>query len=126
MSQLAVKPALKRPRAQRYLSTTAMAATASTMALVSQVLGFEIIEVWTEEADGKLHCTYVHVDDEILEQYPDIIHGHFPKHTKEHVVSPMVSHSHPYFSFPRVYDSFVLIPSFVVWLKSQRITIIGV
>ncbi len=91
MSQLAIKPALKRPRAQRYLSSTAMAATASTMALVSQVLGFEIIEVWTEEADGQLHCTYVHVDDEILEQYPDIIHGHFPKHKKEHVLSPMVS-----------------------------------
>jgi hypothetical protein len=43
---------------QKYLSTKAMRATASSMSLVSSVLGFEIVEIWTE-VDGNFFCTYV-------------------------------------------------------------------
>lgn len=59
------------------------------MALVSSVLGFEIVEIWTE-VEGKLHCTYVHADETITEKFPNIITGHFPEHKKEHVLSPKV------------------------------------
>lgn len=76
--------------AERYLSTTAMRATENSMALVSSVLGFEIVEIWTESEAGKLHCTYVHAEESVTEKYPDIICGHFPEHKKEHILSPKV------------------------------------
>ena len=79
----------KRCHSEHYLSTTAMRATANSMALVSSVLGFDIVEIWTEY-NNKLHCTFVHADDNILEKYPNIIAGHYPEHKKEHMVSPKV------------------------------------
>jgi hypothetical protein len=76
---------------QRYLSTKSMRATANSMALVSSVLGFEIVEIWSEQkSDGKFHCTYVHVDPAVTAKYPNIITGHFPQHKKEHIISPQV------------------------------------
>jgi hypothetical protein len=74
-----------------YLGTSAMRATQSTMALASSVLGFEIVELWTEEGDGNLHCTYVHASDAIVKKYPEVIAGHYPNHKKEHKLSPVVS-----------------------------------
>jgi hypothetical protein len=74
-----------------YLGTSAMRATQSTMALASSVLGFEIVELWTEEGDGKLHCTYVHASEETVRRYPEIIAGHYPNHKKEHKLSPEVT-----------------------------------
>ena len=74
-----------------YLGTSAMRATQSTMALASSVLGFEIVELWTEEAgDGRIHCTYVHANDTVTKKYPDLITGHYPNHKKEHKLSPML------------------------------------
>lgn len=58
------------------------------MELVSNVIGFDIVELWTEDANGKLHCTYVHANDSLLHQYPGIIVGHYPNHKKEHKLSP--------------------------------------
>lgn len=81
--------AMKKQASTRYLSSTAMQATAATMALTSQVLGFEIVEIWSEEEDG-MFCTYVHADESLKEKYPDIISGHYPKHKKEHKISPKV------------------------------------
>ena len=74
-----------------YLGTTAMRATQSTMALASSILGFDIVELWTEEGDGKLHCTYVHASEDTVKRYPEIIAGHYPNHKKEHKLSPEVS-----------------------------------
>ena len=70
-----------------YLGTNAMRATQSSMSLVSSILGFEIVELWTQEAGEKLHCTYVHAQQELLKKYPDLIHGHYPNHKKEHKLS---------------------------------------
>lgn len=81
--------AMRKQASTRYLSSTAMQATAATMALTSQVLGFEIVEIWSEEEDG-MFCTYVHADESLKEKYPDIISGHYPKHKKEHKISPKV------------------------------------
>lgn len=75
-------------KAEQYLGTAAMQATASSMALVSSVLGFEIVEIWTEAENGKLHCTYVHVEEATKQKYPEIIWGHYPLHKKEHKLSP--------------------------------------
>ena len=76
---------------EAYLGSSAMSATQSTMALASSVLGFDIVELWTEEEDGHMHCTYVHASSDILKAYPKIISGHYPLHKKEHKLSPMVS-----------------------------------
>ena len=61
------------------------------MALVSSVLGFEIVEVWSESDGGQFFCTYVHAEDGIVEKYPNIITGYYPQHKREHKLSPRVS-----------------------------------
>lgn len=74
-----------------YLGTSVMKATSSTMALASSVLGFDIVELWTQADDGPLRCTYVHATESIKKRHPDIITGHYPEHKKEHKLSPIVS-----------------------------------
>ncbi len=43
-----------------------MLATSSSMALASIILGFDIIELWSETNYGKLTCTYIYINDENL------------------------------------------------------------
>lgn len=74
-----------------YLNTSAMRATSCSMALASSVLGFDIVEIWSELEDGKLRCTFVHADERMKERYPGIITGHYPLHKREHKLSPRVS-----------------------------------
>lgn len=76
--------------ANNYLGSEVMRATSSSLALVSSVLGFDIVELWSELDDGRVHCTYVHAEDSVVEAYPDIITGHYPSHKKEHKRSPKV------------------------------------
>ena len=76
-----------------YLGTNAMRATQSTMQLVTTILGFDIVELWTQESDGKLHCTYVHACEAVKKKYPELITGHYPNHKKPHTLSPMVRHT---------------------------------
>jgi hypothetical protein len=73
-----------------YLSSSAMRATSSSMALAASVLGFDIVEIWSENDEGKLHCTYVHAEKRMTEKYPEIITGHYPTHKREHKLSPKV------------------------------------
>lgn len=79
-----------------YLGSQSMRATSSSMALAAMILGFDIVELWSEvhsESDhGKttLHCTYVHASDNMIKQYPGIIVGHYPNHKNQHKVSPKV------------------------------------
>ena len=74
-----------------YLGTDVMKATSATMSLASSILGFDIVELWTEGNDGKTLCTYVHAVDSIKKKYPDLITGHYPEHQREHILSPNVS-----------------------------------
>ena len=67
-----------------------MVATRDTMSLASNVLGFEIFELWTQAEGEKLSCVYVHATDSIVEQYPDLITGHYPEQKSEHKLSPQV------------------------------------
>ena len=73
-----------------YMTSTSMEATRGTMALASTVLGFDILELWTEAESDKLHCIYVHATEKIVQRYPDLITGHFPEHKSEHKLSPAV------------------------------------
>lgn len=80
------------PKGCRYLATNVMRATSSTMTLASTILGFDVIELWTESLDdGKIRCTYVYATDTMKKTYPDLIFGHYPDHKREHKLSPMVS-----------------------------------
>lgn len=74
-----------------YLTTKAMEATVSSMALASTVLGFQIVELWSQDSDGKFFCTYVHADPHVAERNPQIITGYYPNHKRPHQLSPMVS-----------------------------------
>ena len=80
------------PKGCRYLATNVMRATSSMMTLASTILGFDVIELWTESLDdGNIRCTYVYATDLMKKTYPDLIFGHYPDHKKEHKLSPMVS-----------------------------------
>lgn len=79
------------PKGCRYLGTNVMRATSSTMTLASTVLGFDVIELWTESLDdGIMRCTYVYATDAMKKKYPDLIFGHYPEQKKEHKLSPSV------------------------------------
>ena len=68
-----------------------MKATSSTMSLAASVLGFDIVELWSEENGSRLHCTYVHADENFRKIYPDMIVGHYPNHrNRVHKHSPTV------------------------------------
>ena len=71
----------------RYIGQS-MRCTQSSMELVSTVIGFDIVELWSENEDRNLHCTYVHANESLLQRYPDIIVGHYPNHKKQHKLSP--------------------------------------
>ena len=62
------------------------------MELVSSVIGFDIVELWSEDTgvSGQLHCTYIHANESLVREYPEIIVGHYPNHRKEHKLSPKV------------------------------------
>lgn len=76
----------------RYLGSSSIRALASSVALVSSVLGFEIVEVWSEGSEeGTYHCTYVHAEEGIVERYPNIITGYYPQHKRKHMLSPAVN-----------------------------------
>lgn len=68
----------------------AMRATQSSLALVSLVLSFDIVELWSNcDDDGELRCVYAHVTQELQVLYPNIIAGHYPEHKrKDHSISP--------------------------------------
>jgi len=65
-----------------------MRCTRQSMELVSSVVGFDIIELWTADSEQKLACTYVHATKAMLQHRPNIIVGHYPNHKKVHRVSP--------------------------------------
>ena len=73
-----------------FLGSEAMRATSYSMALVHTVLGFDIVELWSEDSDGSLNCTYIHASEEVS-IYPDILTGQYPGRSKEHKHSPGVS-----------------------------------
>ena len=71
-----------------YLKSTSMTAIAGSLELASTVTGFEIVELWTDDRNGNYHCTYAHVLEDLLVQYPQLSCGHHPTH--QHLLSPQV------------------------------------
>ena len=75
-----------------FVESVGMVATSSSLKLVSDVLGFDLVELWCrDDPTKKPRCIYVYADRDTHQAHPDIITGHFPKHTKEHKLSPRVS-----------------------------------
>lgn len=75
---------------EMYIKSSTMVATSNCMALVSTVLGFDIVELWSCQPNdfSSLHCTYVHASDDIIRLHSDIIIGAYPDQKKKHKVSP--------------------------------------
>jgi hypothetical protein len=74
-----------------YLPSSSMVATSNTMALASNVLGFDIIELWSTDSGGKMICPYIHATNEIIQRFPDMIKGPYPaRKDVVHVISPKV------------------------------------
>ena len=71
-----------------FLSNEMLRAVSSSLALAATVLGFEIVELWNQDDTGKLKCIYVHAEADVIKRFPNIIHGHYPNHRKEHIISP--------------------------------------
>lgn len=113
MSQAATATGKVSKPSGRYLSTAAIRALASSMALVSSVLGFEIVEVWSEAEENNFHCTYVHAEEGIVEKYPNIITGYYPQHKRKHMLSPKVK----YF-FHHNFDFRFIMQCFFIWGKN--------
>ena len=79
--------------ASSYITTNnAMRATSASLALVSAVLSFDIVELWTEEVDGQFRCIFVHVEPDFLSARPrpSVISGYYPTHKREHKISPNI------------------------------------
>ena len=76
-----------------YLSNSSMVATSSTIALASSVLGFDIVELWSQDkVSGKAACFYIHANEELVARFPDIIWGPYPSRKDAlHMMSPKVS-----------------------------------
>jgi hypothetical protein len=104
-----------------YIGNKLMRATRHSLALLSSVLLFDIVELWfstpileVTTGDGndpaqvaeyqpatptavrrsdkhEYHCTFVYVMEEFHQQNPDIIAGYYPEHKREHLRSPLVS-----------------------------------
>jgi len=79
----------------QWLKSSSMVATKHCMALVSTVLGFDIVELWscctTDSGDmdlQSLRCTYVHASKELIGVHPELITGNYPEQKKKHKVSP--------------------------------------
>lgn len=76
-----------------YLQSSAMVATSNTISLAAQVLGFDIIELWSHDSKGIACCTYIHASDELLARFSDIISGPYPtRRDVKHTISPKVKH----------------------------------
>lgn len=67
-----------------------MKATYKSLLLASTVIGFEIVELWSDEGEG-LKCTYVYADKDFTNQFPDVTSEPFPSPIKTPVQSPFVS-----------------------------------
>ena len=64
-----------------YLKSSSMMATRHSMALVSTVLGFDIVELWSSFSDDdsldSLRCTYVHASPALIDLNPSLITGNY-------------------------------------------------
>jgi hypothetical protein len=66
-----------------------MKATYKSLLLASTVVGFEIVELWSDEGDG-LSCTYVYVDKAFSDKFPEVVSTPFPEHSKAPTQSPFL------------------------------------
>ncbi len=67
-----------------------MKATYKSLLLASTVIGFEIVELWSDEGEG-LTCTYVYVDKDFTNQCPNVVSAPYPTPSKTPTQSPFVS-----------------------------------
>ncbi len=67
-----------------------MKATYKSLLLASTVVGFEIVELWSDEGEG-LTCTYVYVDKDFSATNPEVVSAPYPSHSKTPTQSPFVS-----------------------------------
>ena len=95
----------------------------SSLALASNVLGFEIVELWSDDDEGKLHCNYVHAEESLVKRYPNIITGHYPNHKKEHILSPRVCFTKSSINLSLIF--IIIYKSYVNLREFPRLNIIG-
>lgn len=74
-----------------YLNNNALRAMSNSLMLAANVLGFQLVELWFDGADGKKQCSFVHATEDILQACPTIVTGYYPEYKKQHILSPKVS-----------------------------------
>ena len=55
-----------------------MKATSKSLLLASTVIGFDIVELWSDEGEG-LNLTYVYVDQDFTLKYPTVVSAPYPE-----------------------------------------------
>ena len=69
-------------------SSNTTKATSDSLSLISQVTGFEIVELWASFKGGPIQCVFVYATCKTLLSYPHIVPGHYPERTTdEHSIS---------------------------------------
>lgn len=58
-----------------------MKTTHKSLLLASTVLGFDVIELWSDEGDG-LTCTYRYIDQDFTNEYPTVVSSPTPNRGK--------------------------------------------
>ena len=85
--------------ADPYLRTDAMQATLHSLALLSNVLRFELVEIWASGSDGVLHCICMNATNELKKNYPNIVTAHYPYDQGMHKRSPKVRFAQLFYGF---------------------------
>ena len=76
---------------REYLDSTSINVAAGIMKLISQAIGFEVVELWCRSADNSsLHCAYCFVDGPTHKKYPNLISGYHPDREDDHQLSQSV------------------------------------
>jgi hypothetical protein len=67
-----------------------MEATRLTLELAASVSKFDIIELWYEDAFNSFECKFSYATEKVQKEFESVIVGHYPHHTREHIISPQV------------------------------------
>lgn len=68
-----------------------MEVTYKTMELAASSFHFEIVELWYyDESADFFECKFVYATPETKDKYPNVIVGHYPQHSRDHIISPQV------------------------------------
>ena len=71
-----------------------MEATRKTLEHASSISHFDIIELWHDDGFNSFECKFAYATEAVQTAFNSVIVGDYPHHSREHIVSQQVNHSH--------------------------------